>query len=896
MVHNSPLSTLPRTTGVWSLVLTGLTGLMMLLFVVYRPATDRSGPSKSSKSIVAPMQENSTADVRSSLLPYPIVFVSRAIPDQGSIYWDEAMGMPGAGPHSRFRNCAPGKLQILYPSGNLVTLIDGSNPTPASMNLIDVNAPDVSYDGTKIVFAGLPNGNHSTDPAVDLDAWRLFVINVDGSGLQQLTFSDLNLDYSQFNDPIYNSNPFGGYDDTDPCWLPDGRIVFSSTRYPSYAQYSGVRTSNLFVINADGSGMKRITTERNAADRPVVDPLTGQIVYARWWRNQRFPYDPMITVPTPLGYRFKDGLSSDRNVQVGGPDFMWRNSWHLASINPDGGELKMFSGSYRSDPGNFAYGGSFTPEGDFVANFFPMNNMTEASGFGGLRKFFRGPSSHQDLAGMTDPYSYPYVHPENPTSFGIHVSDDGYAAEPEVLPDGRIVFSWCTDYLQDYGLYIMNADGSNRTIVYDEPGRAELRAKAIRPRPLPPVIPDEYTHQPNPLPPLETPPYDLDGTFVFDAKNIYFNAPVDVEIESAPAVGSAASLRFYLDHQRRSHGSHEEQDWPVVVGEVPVQPDGSAINPNAPAEVPLFEQLRSSTASGYKVPFVEMPFKGAAGHVAGMNYGRKNSVVSCVGCHAGHSMIEVPTDTQEILFSNLAPGAELAVSTTRDPNTNYYLIDRRVMKAEGWQVWTSKSGKTKNQWALLKFPVPVTIRAVKPYNIPTGGEPNSSIKVTRLTVTLYSDKEGTIPIISKTYSATLPSTGATISFNDVVAQSVRIKINRVSGTFYGAAVAGLAEVEVIASGRIFSNKSQPVIPASMRALVYPNPAHDQMTVYLYSRMAGPATIKVYSLSGHLFQEETLEVGEGWNHTPLQISQLPSGLYILRIEQGRQQHIVKFLKQ
>ena len=38
------------------------------------------------------------------------------------------------------------------PDGQIRVLVDGSAPTPASLNLIDVNAPDVSYDGTQIVW------------------------------------------------------------------------------------------------------------------------------------------------------------------------------------------------------------------------------------------------------------------------------------------------------------------------------------------------------------------------------------------------------------------------------------------------------------------------------------------------------------------------------------------------------------------------------------------------------------------------------------------------------------------------------------------------------------------------------------------------------------------------
>jgi hypothetical protein len=47
----------------------------------------------------------------------------------------------------------------------------------------------------------------------------------------------------------------------------------------------------IYVINTDGSGVHRITTERNSADRPLVDPLTGRIVLSRWWRNFRMATD-----------------------------------------------------------------------------------------------------------------------------------------------------------------------------------------------------------------------------------------------------------------------------------------------------------------------------------------------------------------------------------------------------------------------------------------------------------------------------------------------------------------------------------------------------------------------------------------------------------------------------
>ena len=65
-------------------------------------------------------------------------------------------------------------------------------------------------------------------------------------------------------------------------------------------------------------------------------------------------------------------------------------------------------------------------------------NMAEAAGFGGLRRYQRGPGTYTPVIGMTS-LSLNYAHPQNPTSFGIY--QGSYAAEPDVLPDGRLVFS-----------------------------------------------------------------------------------------------------------------------------------------------------------------------------------------------------------------------------------------------------------------------------------------------------------------------------------------------------------------------------------------------------------------------------------------------------------------------
>ena len=68
--------------------------------------------------------------------------------------------------------------------------------------------PDLSYDAEKVLFCFKPHNEKS---------FHLYEINVDGTGLVQLTD--------------------GPYDDLDPIYLPDGEhILFSTTRGHTYVR------------------------------------------------------------------------------------------------------------------------------------------------------------------------------------------------------------------------------------------------------------------------------------------------------------------------------------------------------------------------------------------------------------------------------------------------------------------------------------------------------------------------------------------------------------------------------------------------------------------------------------------------------------------------------------
>jgi len=731
-----------------------------------------------------------------------LVFVSRQIQDNGSIYWDVPKDMPGVGAHSRVRPASPGKLLVLEPDGSARTLIDGAAPSDATQNLIDVNGPAVSYDGKTIVFSGLPTGDYDSSPARSTGAWRLYAIEADGTNLRQITFSDQgDLDYSRFGPA---EGGLHGFDDYDPVFLPDGRVCFSSTRYPTFGQYSGARASNLYIVNLDGSGLHRITSERNGADRPLVDPITGKIVYARWWRNHRFPIDSLEVIQEDpadesKGYKQKDGLTADRNIPVGG-ESMFRNAWQAATIAPDGTGLAMWTGRERLEEQNHVYGGAFSDEGVLYANFFPMYNMTEAAGFGGIRRYERGTDPYTPIIGVAD-FTLDYVNKDNPTSYGIF--NGQYAAEPEVLPDGRLVISLAADIGQNYGLFAIKPDGSGLVKLYDAEGTSEVRARVLAPRKTPPVLPDVYREDPTKkplerLPPTESGPYDVDGTFTFAALNVYANAPVDVDIVSAIPVGSGGTIRFYLDQQRTSPGSFPALDWPTLLGEKPISPSGAVTDPTAPAGVSLFEQIRTPSPD-YRVPLTGGPNPDGAAHVAGMNFGMPGAVARCVGCHAGHTQIPVPANDADAQWTNLAPGAAVTVSSSKDPKYDTGLIDRRVMKGEIWKYWTSAPDQQTGQWVRLVFPVPILVRSVRLWGPRQGDEAKSSVVVNAATVRLYADEAATNEIASKV-TTNVAVTGTDVAFADQKVRAIRVDLDEVTGTFYGMKVASLGEIEVIAAG------------------------------------------------------------------------------------------------
>ena len=121
-------------------------------------------------------------------------------------------------------------------------------------------SPSLSYDGKTVLFAWTSGGHEKWKQE---NRFNLFRVNVDGSGLARLTDGD--------------------FDDFDPCWLPDGKIVFVSTRRGGFGRCHPrpVPTYTLFAMNGDGSDIRCLSYHETNEWQPSVDH-NGKLIYTRW--------------------------------------------------------------------------------------------------------------------------------------------------------------------------------------------------------------------------------------------------------------------------------------------------------------------------------------------------------------------------------------------------------------------------------------------------------------------------------------------------------------------------------------------------------------------------------------------------------------------------------------
>lgn len=476
----------------------------------------------------------------------------------------------------------------LSPDGQVRGLLPDSLAATSGMG-----RPDLSFDGKKIVFplalqrrSGANTyrfGLHTFyDPAQPTDStpyrggkcemYDLYEINTDGTGLRRLTTDDQ-------------------AEDTEPCYLPDGRIVFTSSRGNRMVQCGDwALVFGLFTMNADGSRQVAITEPQDSEFYPsMLDD--GRILYTRW-----------------------DYVMKSYNVVQ-----------QLWAVNPNGTRAQLAYGDW--------YAFSRGPLALFEARQIPGTRKVVAVGAAhhnvgvgplmvvDLNQNRGGPSG---MVNITPEMGYPEVDDRvkdervdksAPDYYGTGIKPNqnrtGWYASPWPLSERHFLVCYSLEESCDvknaYGLYLYDVHGS-KELIYRFPGSSCYSPIPLKPRPLPLVMtaepPSGDRHAPARL-------------FVQD---------VGKGLDGVPA-GTVKWLRVYETFPKRRHtnphrvdvGVSSGYDMRSVMGLVPVEADGSAYF-TVPAGRMIF-------LSALDKDFLEV--RRMRNYVNLM----PGEVQSCVGCH-----------------------------------------------------------------------------------------------------------------------------------------------------------------------------------------------------------------------------------------------------------------------
>ena len=415
-------------------------------------------------------------------------------------------------------------------------------------------SPDLSYDGRWIVFAyveckGDQRHRFHTDPTqghwAEGHCYHIFKVNIDGSGLEQLTD--------------------GTWNDFQPCWLPNDRIAFMSERRGGYLRCGRVcPTYTLFDMAANGSDITCLSFHETNEWAPSVTN-DGRIIYTRWDYVDRFgctAHLPWITTLDGRDSRAVHGNFAPRHLR---PDMELNcraipgSQKFVATAAPHHGQA--FGSLVLIDPR--------VPDDDAMA---PVKRITPEVGF---------PESQ----GGAQVYATAWP-----------LSEDYYLCVYDAMMKPGAGFQGGQYHPGDYGIYLVDSFG-NRELIYRDPEIACLSPIPLRPTHKPVVSPELAKRGPESNPATRPAKMDRQPEATIVLINVYDS------IKPWPAGTRIKELRVLqvLPMSVPSGGPPHETAMRVatagdsvvpvrhVLGTVPVEEDGSAYF-RVPANKEMFFQ------------------------------------------------------------------------------------------------------------------------------------------------------------------------------------------------------------------------------------------------------------------------------------------------------------------
>jgi hypothetical protein len=495
----------------------------------------------------------------------------------------------------------------------------------------DVRDLSVSFDGSKLLFSLRLPLIEDAEPE-DQPTWNIWEYDIPSGNLRRIIVSDITAEDGH---------------DRFPHYLPDGRIVFSSTRQrqakarlldEGKPQYLAMERSVdepamvLHVMKGDGTNINQISFNRSHDFSPSV-LSSGQIVFSRW-------------------------DNADGN-----------NAIHLYRINPDGTELELLYGLNSHETGTDGSTIQFMqakemPDGRLLSLILPFDGTQEGGAliFIDTETYIDNEQPTWENQGMTGPAQTLATNHQITTDGTLTMGGQLRSAHPLFDNTERMLISWspcrviederiqpCNDERLAnpdvesapplYSLFIY--DPSKQTqlpIVKPTEGviYSDVVVAVERPEPL--IIHDK------------TAGIDLDPTLVSEKagllriRSVYDLDGVDTAepniatlADPTLTTGADRPARFLrllkpvtipddevLDFSTTAFGRTAQFGMREVLGYAPIEPDGS-VQVKVPANVPIsFSVLDADGRRTSEVHSFWLQF-------------RPGEVIECAGCHAGDS-------------------------------------------------------------------------------------------------------------------------------------------------------------------------------------------------------------------------------------------------------------------
>jgi hypothetical protein len=417
------------------------------------------------------------------------------------------------------------------PGGALLTL-EMKNVYPTPLVLLEdktgcIRDPCVSFDGKKVIFAWSKENK----------GYHLYEMELDNptKAPAQLTDDPPGLIVSDF----------------EPCYLPNGDIVFNSSRCFGYVDCNFNITSNLYIMNKAGKYLRRIGYDQLHTCYPTMKS-DGTVLYSRWEYNDR-------NIATCFGV-FQMYIDGSHQTEYFGNQTTWPATVSQAREVPaSGGKILGITGGHM---------------GPYAGDLVLINPSIARNG--------------SNVVQLIAPKR------TNPVTFEVlkGVPDSAKLFQnPYPLDEKWFLISYRTDMSSKFRIYLMNVDGDRELLAWDVQSVSQQQSLCPQLPPQPPITAyqADYSKATGEVSMIDA--YTGSGTGKSVAKgSIKKIRVIALEYHTDPSFGSTGSAGYTMTPVARWLGSWMAKR---IIGEAKVESDGSACF-TAPARTPIYFQLIDS--------------------------------------------------------------------------------------------------------------------------------------------------------------------------------------------------------------------------------------------------------------------------------------------------------------